>query len=706
MEKDNDETNNDERSRPKTDQEQEKEKSRAEITDVCTPASSQIQAEKETGGRQGNVPKEKRKCCSHKLRKQDPSKAQMVVQPGATADQDRPNYPNEQYEIGPQPGTSQVLDKASYKIVQCSEEEKVPSTSEKMGHSLEGGATDMTVHRGVLQRPSDAESVEQWSSMAQEQSEIKLIEQRSSITQESSEIEFLVGQLSSLTQESSGTQLGEQRSSIPQRSDGTKSLEQERIDAVARQRSRSSLQLSEASSPDSKRSIQSETSLESSSTDTILNFPIDNADDYFISLKDDEQRSSSLERKRTRIDAMKIAEPLPSKKPRLEYENKDFDTSDDAEHNRPEDGILVEVSLKTNDVLEMPDGEAASPATTKPLTPKTKESVKVANPTTDRKMKKPKHPKRLPILLEAPVTEKYTVFMKNDRWKVVGGGMQGWRIRMEDAHVTLLETPLDPTVAFFGVFDGHGGNEVSNYVARHLYKFILQSDRFHLGEIDIAIKEGYMNIDNHMRENDIGKFRQGTTAITLMIKDQTVYCANVGDSRAIAVIDGEVVPLSEDQKPTLPEEAKRIGMAGLPILNNRVSGGLAMSRSLGDFRYKSFRHLSALQQPVIAQPEIVKKSLTDSWEFVVIACDGIWDVMSNDLVAAFVKDKIKNDINLSEICESLFMKCLAPSAFFPNKGCDNMTAIIILFSEELTKTTCLRSITDKEECKQKLSVNG
>lgn len=78
----------------------------------------------------------------------------------------------------------------------------------------------------------------------------------------------------------------------------------------------------------------------------------------------------------------------------------------------------------------------------------------------------------------------------------------------------------------------------------------------------------------------------GTTAVTILIKDGRLYCANVGDSRAIASINGNLEVLSLDHKPSNPIEMKRITNAGGWVDSNRVNGNLALSRALGDFTFK------------------------------------------------------------------------------------------------------------------------
>ena len=79
----------------------------------------------------------------------------------------------------------------------------------------------------------------------------------------------------------------------------------------------------------------------------------------------------------------------------------------------------------------------------------------------------------------------------------------------------------------------------------------------------------------------------GCTAVVVLITKTEIYCANAGDSRAVMSKKGKAKDLSTDHKPDLPNERRRIERAGGSVEENRVNGVLALSRSLGDFEYKS-----------------------------------------------------------------------------------------------------------------------
>lgn len=282
--------------------------------------------------------------------------------------------------------------------------------------------------------------------------------------------------------------------------------------------------------------------------------------------------------------------------------------------------------------------------------------------------------------LSEPVTHKETSRCENEFLKVGASCMQGWRINMEDAHTQLLSFNNDKQSAFFAVYDGHGGPKVAEYAGNHLHQKILNNISFKEGQIADSMRKGFMGIDQDMlADEDMREELAGTTAISVIIKDKKIYCANVGDSRSIASVRGRVQCLSYDHKPNNELEAKRIVAAGGWVEFNRVNGNLALSRALGDFVFKKNESKKADEQIVTANPDIEIKDLTAEHEFIVLACDGIWDVLSNEEVLEFVRTRIAQQIPPELICEQLMMRCLAPDCQMGGLGCDNMTVVLVCF---------------------------
>jgi serine/threonine protein phosphatase PrpC len=125
----------------------------------------------------------------------------------------------------------------------------------------------------------------------------------------------------------------------------------------------------------------------------------------------------------------------------------------------------------------------------------------------------------------------------------------------------------------------------------------------------------------------------GCTAVVVLVTPEHIYCANAGDSRAVlartqeASQQLEAFGLSEDHKPDNLGEKKRIVAAGGFVEDNRVNGSLNLSRSLGDFEFKSNTDKNYKEQMVTCFPEITKTERSNRDRFLILACDGIWDCL-------------------------------------------------------------------------------
>lgn len=291
-------------------------------------------------------------------------------------------------------------------------------------------------------------------------------------------------------------------------------------------------------------------------------------------------------------------------------------------------------------------------------------------------------------ILSEPVTTKKTACCRNDSFRVGSSSMQGWRVSMEDSHVHILSLPEDPGTAFFGVYDGHGGAAIAQHISKHLHEYITKRIEYQNGDISLAIQKAFLELDKDMQNESILREKQaGSTAITVLIKDNILYSANAGDSRAVACIRGHPVPLSQDHKPNLALEKKRIEAAGGWVELGRVNRHLALSRAFGDFMFKQNNRKSQEEQIVTVFPDVKEFQITEDWEFLVLACDGIWDVMTNQDVVKFVRSRLANPkidgdeqkfVDPEEICEDLLKHCLAPDVVM-EIGCDNMTVVLVCF---------------------------
>ncbi|CAH0720963.1 unnamed protein product, partial [Brenthis ino] len=176
----------------------------------------------------------------------------------------------------------------------------------------------------------------------------------------------------------------------------------------------------------------------------------------------------------------------------------------------------------------------------------------------------------------------------------------------------------------------------------------------------------------------------GCTAVVALLRGNELYVANAGDSRCIICREGKAIDMSIDHKPEDAPELERITKAGGKVSNDgRINGGLNLSRAIGDHSYKQNKELDAKEQMITALPDVKKLTIeTDKDQFMVLACDGIWNFMSSQDVCDFILPRlIEGRERLSQICEEMFDHCLAPSTMGDGTGCDNMTAIIIRFKD-------------------------
>lgn len=121
----------------------------------------------------------------------------------------------------------------------------------------------------------------------------------------------------------------------------------------------------------------------------------------------------------------------------------------------------------------------------------------------------------------------------------------------------------------------------------------------------------------------------GCTSTTVLVTKDKIICANAGDSRTIVLKDGKVLFGTTDHKPDDELELNRIKAAGGKVLNGRVQGALALSRCLGDFEYKKKEELNEFEQMCSCQPTVTELDRAGV-EGILLACDGVWDVRTND----------------------------------------------------------------------------
>ena len=212
-------------------------------------------------------------------------------------------------------------------------------------------------------------------------------------------------------------------------------------------------------------------------------------------------------------------------------------------------------------------------------------------------------------------------------------GLRGWRQAMEDTVVAEL---IGPDIGCFAVFDGHGGDYCSRWAARELPRRLRAAHARGVLELEPGwVSRLLLEMDDELCIKGPTN-RCGCTALVLLASRTSLCLANLGDSRAVMCRASQALPLSRDHKPRDSAEHARIVNAGGFVAGGRINGELALSRALGDFKFKSNSALPVGAQMVSAVPEVsvVERQRGDA--FVVLACDGVWDVMRSADAVAFV----------------------------------------------------------------------
>lgn len=209
----------------------------------------------------------------------------------------------------------------------------------------------------------------------------------------------------------------------------------------------------------------------------------------------------------------------------------------------------------------------------------------------------------------------------------------GKRSSMEDFYETRIDGVDGEIVGLFGVFDGHGGARAAEYVKHNLFSNLIRHPKF-ISDTKSAIADAYSHTDSEFlkSENNQNQHRDaGSTASTAILVGDRLLVANVGDSRAVICRGGNAIAVSRDHKPDQTDERQRIEDAGGFVMwagTWRVGGVLAVSRAFGD---------RLLKQYVVADPEIKEEKVDDTLEFLILASDGLWDVVTNEEAVSMVK---------------------------------------------------------------------
>ncbi|KAL0481048.1 protein phosphatase [Acrasis kona] len=271
--------------------------------------------------------------------------------------------------------------------------------------------------------------------------------------------------------------------------------------------------------------------------------------------------------------------------------------------------------------------------------------------------------------------------------------VQGLRPTMEDEHSAILNCTTPQPHMFFAVYDGHGGNQVSKMLSKRFHEHILTQMNHAPSWMyeDSEIVDAFCSFDKMY----CSQMLDGSTAVTVTLQKKNIsghwdiMCASVGDSSAVLYNNGNITLLSQKHNVVMQSEKERVLAAkclveGTRIITKVRDCSLAMTRSFGDSSFKMDKSLPYEKQAVHAVPHIMRAEVdlnkverNSGNVFLIIACDGIWDVMTESEACLFVKEKLDKqkprqgqEFDLESICHDLSDRCLHSQ--------DNITALIVL----------------------------
>lgn len=250
--------------------------------------------------------------------------------------------------------------------------------------------------------------------------------------------------------------------------------------------------------------------------------------------------------------------------------------------------------------------------------------------------------------------------------------LKGRRPYMEDRHTVVPKLMGSNSATVYAVFDGHGGDAAAQYCADYLGTVIAESPNNVLSKPKDALLYSFKTLDERFLEvARMRKMDDGTTALAALAIGNQLTIANTGDSRAVLVKkNGRTTALSRDHKPDRNDERDRIARLGGSVVHWgvwRVEGILAVSRAIGDRLLKEY---------VIPDPEFVQCKISDEDSFLVLATDGLWDVVDNAQVGRLLM-RVKDAQEGSEI--------LTQKAF-ESATQDNVTVMVVDLREAAQKS--------------------
>ncbi|XP_028779318.1 probable protein phosphatase 2C 22 [Neltuma alba] len=264
-----------------------------------------------------------------------------------------------------------------------------------------------------------------------------------------------------------------------------------------------------------------------------------------------------------------------------------------------------------------------------------------------------------------------------------GCGDIGFRSSMEDVYLCVdnflpnygPNNRIDGPSAFYGVFDGHGGKHAADFACHHLPKFIGEDESFP-SDIERIVASAFLQTDNAFAEacSLDADLASGTTALAALVIGRLLLVANAGDCRAVLCRRGKAIEMSRDHKPTHSKELKRIKASGGYVYDGYLNGQLNVARALGDWHIKGMKVSDG--GPLSAEPELMTTNLTEEDEFLIMGCDGIWDVFRSQNAVDFARRRLQEHNDPARCSKDLVDEALK------RKSGDNLAVVVVCFQQQ------------------------
>ncbi|CAH0475246.1 unnamed protein product [Peronospora belbahrii] len=288
------------------------------------------------------------------------------------------------------------------------------------------------------------------------------------------------------------------------------------------------------------------------------------------------------------------------------------------------------------------------------------------------------------------------------------------------------DQPHQQKQSFYAVFDGHSGVRAATFSNQRLVPYLTSHEAFNV-DTRLAFEECFAQIDKEfLQKAEEESLDDGTTAAVVLIRGNRLITANIGDSRAVVSIGGQALDIIEEQTPGRADERKRIENQGgwvneerelqLSKLHSmdlsdpeiqqkaervvkwvtiyRVNGELAVSRAIGDNDYKG-KALSKYEywafpeghdrvfhgDLVISIPECQEIEITPEFDFLILACDGLWDTIRSKEAVKFVADRLNEGYSATQASHSLANLAIRSGSS------DNVSVVIVLLNTEQTPSS-------------------